>query len=299
MLKYVILALILSAIVVGIWFYSLSGPQKLDLADRLYPGEAKIDGKPVTGIAFDNGERQQLDIYRPEGEGPHPVLIFYHGGSWYHGERAGYAFLGRAFATRGFVTVIADYRKYPQVKFPAFVEDAADAAAWVHGNIAEYGGDPGNIFLIGHSAGAHISMLAALDPQWLARKDIDSSIIKGVIGLAGPYDFLPFEEGGSAEKAMGEWPRPKETQPITYARGDAPPLLLLHGADDDLVGQHNFKNLSGAIEQAGGSAMSKLYPNIDHYEIIMAIARPFRAKAPVIEDAIAFMQGRIQAAETQ
>ena len=294
MLKYIIIGLVVALCAFGIWFYTLSGPQKLDFGDRWYWGSAEKAGETKLAIAFGDDERQRLDVYSPAEKGVHPVLVFFHGGSWYHGEREGYAFLGRAFASRGYVTVIADYRKFPDVKFPAFVEDTADAVAWTHGNIAKHGGDPERIFLMGHSAGAHLSMLATLDPQWLARKKLDSSIVKGVIGLAGPFDFLPFEKDGSADKAMGDWPREKETQPITYARGDAPPLLLLQGSNDDLVGAHNSENLKAAMVKAGGKADYKLYKDVDHYEIIMAVARPFRDKATVIEDSVAFMQSTEQ-----
>lgn len=289
MLKYFLILLLVAFIGFGIWFWSLTGPQKLNFADRWYLGETQKIGRSIPGINYGGEARQKLDIYQPAGGKNHPVLVFFHGGAWYHGEREGYAFLARAFASRGFVTVIADYRKYPNVKFPAFIEDTADALAWTHSNIAKHDGDPGQIFVMGHSAGSHISMLAALDPQWLARKNLDSTIIKGVIGLAGPFDFLPMEEGGSGDRAMGNWPKPKETQPITYARGDAPPLLLLQGSDDKLVGAHNSENLKTAIEAAGGRAEYKLYKDIDHYEIIMAVARPFRNKAPVIDDVISFI----------
>jgi len=289
MLKYFFILLLVAIIGFGFWFWQLSGPQKLNYADRWYPGETQLLGQSSIGIEYGKKERQKLDIYQPADGENHPVLIFFHGGAWYHGEREGYAFLARAFAARGFVTVIADYRKYPDVKFPDFVEDTADAIAWTHASISAHNGDPKRIFIMGHSAGAHLSMLAALDPQWLARKNLDSSIIKGVVGLAGPFDFLPMEEGGTADQAMGDWPRPKETQPISYARGDGPPLLLLQGSDDRLVGAHNSENLQAATQAAGGSALYKLYDGVDHYEIIMAVARPFRRKAPVIDDVIAFI----------
>ena len=290
MIKYIFIALLIALVGLGIWFWRLTGPQQLDFADRYYWGESETAAFAKTAIAYGNDPRQQLDVYGASGDGAKPVLIFFHGGAWYHGEREGYAFLGRSFAARGFVTVIADYRKYPDVKFPAFVEDTADAIAWTHTNIAKHNGDPQRIFLMGHSAGAHLSMLAALDPKWLARKNLDSKFIKGVIGLAGPFDFLPMEAGGAADKAMGDWPRLEETQPITYARADSPPLLLLQGDKDDLVFPHNSQNLKAKTEKAGGKAEYRLYKNVDHYDIIMAVARPFRSKAPVIEDAVEFMR---------
>jgi acetyl esterase/lipase len=246
---------------------------------------------PLTSIAYGDGVRQKLDIYLPNqnADGGSAVLIFFHGGSWRDGEREGYGFLGRAFAARGFVTVIADYRKAPSVRFPAFVQDTASAIAWVHANIVKYDGDADRIFVMGHSAGAHIAMMTALDPQWLAANNLAPDVIKGVIGLAGPYDFLPLTTD-SSKFALGQWPDLKETQPITYARGDAPPLLLLTGDKDTVVKPRNSKILSEAIQALGGQQQLRIYPDVDHADIIMAVARPFRQKAPVVSDVVNFIK---------
>lgn len=291
MIKYILVALLLVVVGSGVWFWTRTDPQKLDFADRMAPGVAEFKGAPVTAIAFGTDDRQKLDIYAPEGTAstPYPVLVFFHGGAWRDGEREGYGFLGRAFAARGIVTVIADYRKAPKVRFPAFVEDSADAVAWVHANIGKYDGDPSRIFLMGHSAGAHIAMLAALDPKWLAANDLSPDIIKGVIGLAGPYDFLPLTTD-SSKIALGQWPDLRETQPITYARADAPPLLLLTGDKDTVVKPRNSKVLSEKIAALGGQQKLKIYKGVDHADIIMAIARPFRAKAPVLSDVVEFVR---------
>lgn len=291
MIKYLLVVLLVALAGSGLWFWSKTDPQKLDFADRMAPGTAEFTQPPVTGIAYGTDARQKLDIYAPEdaARAAHPVLVFFHGGAWRDGEREGYGFLGRAFAARGIVTVVADYRKTPMVRFPAFVEDTADAIAWVHANIAKHEGDPSRIFVMGHSAGAHIAMLTALDPRWLAAKGLQPAIIKGVIGLAGPYDFLPLTTD-SSKIALGQWPNLAETQPITYARADAPPLLLLTGDKDTVVKPRNSKILSAKIGDLGGKQQLKIYPGVDHADIIMAIARPFRTKAPVLEDVAGFIK---------
>ncbi|MES2782736.1 MAG: alpha/beta hydrolase [Pseudomonadota bacterium] len=291
MIKYILIALLLGLVGAGLWFWSKTDPQKLDFADRMAPGTSEHTAAPQTSIAYGDDARQMLDIYAPteKAGAERPVLIFFHGGAWRDGERDGYGFLGRAFAARGFVTVIADYRKAPTVRFPAFVEDTADAIAWVHGNIAKHDGDARRIFLMGHSAGAHIAMMTALDPQWLAANNLKPDVIKGVIGLAGPYDFLPLTTE-SSKIALGQWPDLTETQPITYARGDAPPLLLLTGDKDTVVKPRNSRVLSARIEELGGKQSLKIYPGVDHADIIMAIARPFRKKAPVIADVVDFIK---------
>ena len=291
MVKYILIASLLALVGSGLWFWSKTDPQKLDFADRMAPGAAEFAGLPVTGIPYGTDERQKLDIYAPKGTATarHPVLIFFHGGAWRDGEREGYGFLGRAFAARGIITVVADYRKTPKGRFPAFVEDTADAIAWVHANIAKHDGDANRIFVMGHSAGAHIAMLAALDPRWLAAKGLKPDIIKGVIGLAGPYDFLPLTTD-SSKLALGQWPDLAETQPITYARADAPPLLLLTGDKDTVVKPRNSKVLSEKISNLGGQQQLKIYTGVGHADIIMAIARPFRSKAPVLADVAGFVK---------
>lgn len=291
MIKYILIVLLLMVVGSGTWFWSKTDPQKLDFADRMAPGTAEYTQKPFTAIAYGPDARQKLDIYAPAQKAAtaRPVLVFFHGGAWRDGERDGYGFLGRAFASRGYVTMIADYRKAPLVRFPAFVQDTAAVIAWVHDNAAKHDGDPNRIFLMGHSAGAHIAMMAALDPQWLAAYDLKPDVVKGVIGLAGPYDFLPLTTE-SSKIALGQWPVLTETQPITYARGDAPPLLLLTGDKDTVVKPRNSKALSERIKSLGGQQQLKIYPGVDHADIIMAVARPFRKKAPVVTDVVNFIR---------
>ena len=293
MIKYIVFVLILALVGSGIWFWSKTDPQKLDFADRMAPGPVEYRQAPLTSIAYGDDARQKLDIYLPKqnAAGASAVLIFFHGGSWHDGEREGYGFLGRAFAARGFVTVIADYRKAPSVRFPAFVQDTASAIAWVHANIAKHDGDADRIFVMGHSAGAHIAMMTALDPQWLAANNLAPNVIKGVIGLAGPYDFLPLTTD-SSKIALGQWPDLTETQPITFARADAPPLLLLTGDKDTVVKPRNSKILSEAIQALGGQQQLRIYPDVDHADIIMAVARPFRQKAPVVSDVVNFIKAQ-------
>jgi acetyl esterase/lipase len=158
----------------------------------------------------------------------------------------------------------------------------------VHANIATHDGDADRIFVMGHSAGAHIAMMTALDPQWLAANELKTDVIKGVIGLAGPYDFLPLTSD-SSKIALGQWPDLTETQPITFARADAPPLLLLTGDKDTVVKPRNSKALSEKIQALGGQQQLKIYPDVGHADIIMAVARPFRQKAAVVADVVNFI----------
>lgn len=305
MLKIILIVLIALLVAFGLWYTLTPGPAKLNQIDRIWPGPVESGPVVIRNIGYGSidprtdKDRQAYDVYFPDGVGgvknpssckgrKYPALIFFHGGSWRDGDKASYAFVGRAFARRGFFTFVVDYRKAPANIFPDFVADAARAIATIHRSLPEYDcADPDRLFVMGHSAGAHIAMLAALDPQWLAANDANPSIIAGVIGLAGPYDFYPFT-GKEAKAALGHWPRPAETQPITYARADAPPLLLLTGDADTTVKPRNSRALADKVTALGGQAQLKLYPGVGHSGIIMAVSRPFGSIAPVIDDVVAF-----------
>jgi acetyl esterase/lipase len=300
MLKIALIVTTLLLTVASIWFYRLGGPAQLELADRWWPGEVDAVGSTVLGANYADPatSQQSYDIYYPVGVGKncdgrkYPSLLFFHGGSWRDGDRSSYAFVGRAFAARGFITFIADYRKAPEHRYPDFVDDAAQAIASAYGELRQNAcGDPTRLFVMGHSAGAHIAMLASLDPKWLTRHGLDASVIAGIIGLAGPYDFFPFTSD-SARDALGHWPKPEETQPIHFANGKAPPLLLLTGDADTTVKPRNSKALAKKVNEKSAKAEVKLYPEVTHSGIIMAIARPFRSKAPVIDDILTFTRQR-------
>ena len=269
------------------------GAKSLNMADRLL-GQGDGARLLLADQPYGRGPRQSLDIWAPDNleEGDRlPVIVFFYGGGWDGGERGSYGFAGRALARQGFVVVIPDYRLAPKAHWPDFIEDSAAAVAWTHEHIAKLGGDPDRIALMGHSAGAYNAAMLALDPQWLRAAKSDPSVIRGVAGLAGPYDFLPLEKGGRAEKAMGKVRPIERTQPIQFARGDAPPLWLATGDEDEVVRPRNSQNLAAAIEKAGGSATLRIYPGMGHTGIVMALAAPVRGKGPVLDEATDFLRG--------
>jgi len=245
---------------------------------------------PAHNIAYADNPRRTLDVYVPcPAASPAPVVVFFYGGGWASGSKAMYRFVGAALAARGVLAVIPDYRLYPKVRFPAFVNDAAEAVAWTHANAARYGGDPHRLFLMGHSAGAHIAALLALDASYLRsvrlspRRDLC-----GVIGLAGPYDFLPLHDA-TLEAIFGaeaEWPR---SQPINYVSPQAPPMLLLAGRDDFTVDPGNTLRLAKRLRAAGAMVESRLYPMIGHKTLIAAFSGALSFLAPVRQATLRFV----------
>jgi acetyl esterase/lipase len=256
--------------------------------NSLTPGDGGVK-RVVDGAAFGSDPRQRLDVWAPRRSAARlPVILFFYGGSWNSGLREGYGFAARALAARGFVVVVPDYRLVPQVRWPGFVEDGAAAVRWALANVAAHGGDPGKVAVMGHSAGAHIALLLALDRRWGVADDI-----RAAVSLAGPADFLPFVAGGAADAALGNAPDLRATQPISFARGDAPPLLLLHGTDDTTVLPRNSERLAAAITAAGGRAEVKLYPKVGHIGILTALSKPFRGKAGTLADSSKFLQATL------
>ena len=273
-------------------FYAVttSPPLLLSQLDAVMGGGSGAD-QVAEAVPF--GETgQTLDVWRAAGAGngeKRPVLIFWHGGGWVKGARQDYAFAGRAFAQQGFVVVVPDYRKVPDVLFPAFVEDAADAVAWTRDNIARYGGDPDRIGFSGHSAGAHTAVLLALDPRWLKAAGVDPGIVKAVVGLSGAYDFYPFTSKRSID-AMSAYAEPEVTQPVTYARADAPPMLLITSSEDTTVRPRNAISLTRRLKQKGAVVAMINYQGLDHEDVVMALSKPFRGKAPVLKESSAFLK---------
>lgn len=242
-----------------------------------------------TGIAYGPLARQKLDIYRPaEQAGPVPMVVFFYGGNWRTGERGYYRFIASALTRRGMVVVIPDYREYPEAAFPSFIEDGAAATAWAAAHAAEYGADPRAIYLAGHSAGAHIALMLALNPAYLADAGYDRARLAGAIGLAGPYDFVPAEYP-DAKPVFAPAADQRQTQPVTFADAGAPRMLLATGTEDTTVMPRNTRSLAAVVTAAGGQVAARYYPEVGHAGILMAMTPAFRHRAPVLADISAFI----------
>lgn len=241
-------------------------------------------------VSYGLDDRQRLDVYRPTQSGPAvPVLIFVHGGSWKDGEGSDYEFAGRAFAAQGYVTFVISYRMLPQHAYPAFVEDVAVAVAWANRHASEYGGDGNRIYLVGHSAGGYDIALAVLDAHYMADAGADPSTIKAVATLAAPLDFVPLDSPITIA-TFGHLNELTSTQPINFARADAPPFLLLHGTADTTVKPKNSKSLLKHLRDLGAAAQLIEYQGVSHVGIMMALAKPLRGNAPVLEDIVKFFK---------
>lgn len=264
-------------------------------------GQALVNGltpsngyRHHAGLTYGEHARQRLDVYAPDGAaGDAPVVVFFYGGRWSEGDRTGYKFVAQYLTSRGAVAVIPDYRLHPDVGFPAFIEDGAAAVAWARANAAGYGGDPGRLFVMGHSAGGHIAAMLATDGRYLAAVGGDRGWLAGMIGLAGAYEFLPLTDA-DLKTIFGpesEWPR---SQPVNFVDGGEPPMLLLHGTADTTVHAEDSEILARKVEAAGGEAQLRLYPGVGHVRILAVLAAPLRWLGDTAPDVAAFLHRRAE-----
>ena len=245
---------------------------------------------PAQGAAYGAGPRQRLDVYAPpNATGAEPVAVFFYGGSWDSGRRADYAWAGRALAAQGFLTLVPDYRIYPEVVFPDFLADGAAAVRWAVDNAGALGGDPKRIVLIGHSAGAYNAAMLALDPRYLKAAGVDPKVVRAFAGLSGPYDFLPLD-GPITRRTFGKAQDLLATQPGRYAAANSPAAFLASGDADTTVYPRNTRKLAAALREAGARVEERHYPGLDHADTVLALSRPFRGKTDLLSQMTTFLK---------
>ena len=266
----------------------MAGCTKFQALDAVVPscGYVRTSNQPYGNLPV-----QKLDVYKPkDAKSPAKVVIFFYGGNWQNGSKEDYRFVAQALSSRGFVAILPDYTRYPAGQFPAFLEDGALAVRWAHDNAARFGGDPDHIYLMGHSAGAHIAALLTLDAHYLKDAGLDRAAIRGTVALSGPYDFLPGPDDrpvfGMARDSITPDPR---IEPITFVDGHAPPMLLIHGLKDETVGADNAIRLAERIREKGGQVRYIAYPDRAHVGVVLSLAWPFRWLAPTLDDAATFI----------
>jgi acetyl esterase/lipase len=278
------LVVLIAGVGAAMFFYS---PALLvDRIDRIASRSDLV--KIGNDIAFGKAPLHRLDIWSTtqKANKPKPVLVFFYGGGWANGTRTEYSYAARPFVEAGYIVVLPDYRKVPEVRFPGFVEDSAAAVKWVQANIAKYGGDPNRVSVAGHSAGGYNALMLALDPQWLGDRPVQAAI-----SLAGAADFYPFTSKRAID-AMGQAPNPAATQPINFVRKDAPPILLIHGSEDTVVRIRNAESLYAKQKAAGGRIAIKPLAGADHNDLVLSLSTLFRGRYPVVAESVAFLNAR-------
>lgn len=241
-------------------------------------------------IRYGTDPRQRLDLYLPKDTANAPVAVFIYGGSWQRGAKETYLFAAAALARRGIVVVVPNYTLYPDAGFPRFLEDAAAATAWTADWARRNAGGTSadRLVLMGHSAGAHIAAMLAYDARWLAPHGLDPRRnLAGLVGLAGPYDFLPIKDP-IVQKIFAH-PQIEQTQPITHVKGGEPPSFLGVSPSDTVVRPGNSERLASRLDAHGSRVTLKVYPRTNHLSLIGSFSPLLRVLAPVAEDVADFI----------
>jgi acetyl esterase/lipase len=273
---------------------STAGCSRFDLLNSIVPTTGY---HLTTDIPYGPLPRQKLDVYEPENfVKPAGIVVFFYGGDWQVGSKRDYRFVGQALTSRGFIAILPDYRLYPEVTFPGFMEDGAKAFRWAYDNAPRLGGDRRAVFLMGHSAGAHIAALLTLDGRYLKEVGLDRSAICATAGLSGPYDFTPFVDDMPVFKMKpGDVPNPA-MEPINFVDGREPPMLLVQGLEDETVDSSNTVRLAKRIEEKGGEVRTIYYADRAHVGIVLSLAAHFRWLAPTLKDVTDYFRGKMNIA---
>jgi acetyl esterase/lipase len=242
----------------------------------------------VADLPYGGDPRQRLDVYSPRETGRHPVVIFFYGGSWTMGQKSQYRFVGAALAARGFVAVVPDYRLYPAVRFPQLMDDGASAVAWAQQHAQEFNGDPDRLVLMGHSAGAHMAALLALNDSYVIQAGVRPHTIVGLVGLSGPYALDPNTD--TLRTIFGAPYTPADWQPVQFARDRSPPTLLLHGLEDNVVYSLHTEKLRDALEQHKVRVETHFYPDRGHADTIGSFSLIARFRTPALDQTITFLR---------
>lgn len=244
--------------------------------------------KVVPDQRYGPHERNLLDVYAPASAQGAPTVLFVHGGSWQGGDKAIYRFVGESLARAGYVTGVMNYRLAPQNRYPTYVQDTAAALRWLRDHAGDFGGNPDDLFVVGHSAGAFNAVEAVDNARWLREAGVPVGAVRGVIGIAGPYAY-DFRQD-SSRVAFPEGSTPDEVMPDRHVRRDAPPHLLLVAANDTTVGPQNALKLEAALKEAGVPVTRTVLPRVNHVTIVAALARPLTFLGGTRQQVIDFIE---------
>ena len=227
-----------------------------------------------------HSKKHLLNLYLPLDRKEHPIVIFVHGGSWQRGDKdaygGAYGKLGRSLARAGLGVAIINYRLSPEVRHPEHARDVARALAWVYKQSKVYGWHQKKIFLMGHSAGAHLSSLIAVDPSYLAEHGLKPDVVRGVVAISGVYDL---ELTGVTGQLMYQSVFGTESQMLRKASptsqvGTRPaPFLLLYAEEDYVTADFQARRFQKALKAAGGKATARNVPDRNHMNIIVGAGK--------------------------
>jgi acetyl esterase/lipase len=231
-----------------------------------------VSYKTGSGLTVYESERCKLDIFSTSATQAKPVLIWFHGGALKAGDKSDGHAIAASLAAPGLVVVTPNYRLSPDVRYPAYVQDAAASVAWVQDHIRAYGGDPEKLFVGGHSAGAWLALMIGLDERYLASHELRPSDLAGLIPVSGQTmtHFTVREERGIGQYTITA----DAAAPVHHVRKDSPPMLLLY-ADNDLVARAEENEYFVAVMKGAGNdgVVGLKITDRDHGTVAFRIAK--------------------------
>jgi acetyl esterase/lipase len=244
----------------------------------------------------EGGDQHQLDLYLPARKG-FPTVVFTYGGGWHTGGRKSVTPVGEKLQSLGFGCALVSHRLSPKDRFPAQAEDVAAAFAWVKQHIAEKGGDPRRVFLMGHSSGAHLSLLVAADPKYLGRHRLSPADVAGVVGLSTPTDLEPRKDGkgfgdvlmrGRGADVFSRDPTVmRDASPVRHVSRRLPPVLLVVGERDFPMLEGDGKAFVAKAKGAGAEAALFVARGRDHMGVVRSL---LDEKSPVRDRVLDFLR---------
>jgi acetyl esterase/lipase len=260
----------------------------------------------VADIAYVEGSphpKHRLDLYLPKGEKKFPVVHFLHGGYWVSGDKQYYlpvtglyANIGNALAKEGIGVVVQNYRLAPEAKFDEILGDALKGLAWTQANIGKHGGDPDRVFLMGHSAGGHMTALLAADQYRLAKGRVDAEKIKGYVALSAIFDLADMERKNGRQfndsvthKVFGDDPAALvRHSPVTHVKGGMPPMLVMIGENDFPYLIPQGLHALDLMASTGNVPTYVVVPGYAHMDLVLHFGRN---GDPVAEHVVRFVRG--------
>ena len=212
------------------------------------------------GLSYGEDPKQKLDLYLPRNEAAGPVYIFIHGGGFVEGDRVHYGYVAQPLAAHGIVTVVMSYRLSP-AHYPDQVQDVKAVLAWVYRHIKEYGGDPSQIYIGGHSAGAILSAFVSVNSTWLSSMSLPDDLIKGYVPISGPYDLR--KPGGFVDNYLPDDAKRNEASPVLNIQNVAPEAVVAVGTLEKPY-LESSKAFVAALREEGGDAKLLVLEGMAH-----------------------------------
>lgn len=239
-------------------------------------------------VAYGENPRQTLDVYAPVN--PSCRIVFVYGGSWREGDKNEYGFVGAQLAKKGFEVLIPNYRLFPEIQFPGFVEDIALSLQFIQASKK----DELPLVLMGHSAGALIAALLSFEPKYLEAVGLSTEIVNGLVVVSGPHDYFLPTDNPKWTPIFGSDPEQQvRALPVKHVTPAAPKTLILHGLEDEIVTPKSALSLADQLQKNNVDYVMKRYEGVDHKKIIAAMGFPLHFLAPTLNHVTEFLNDRI------